>query len=96
MTDINVLLSNRIVDLERRLAEAQENGVQLLKMCSQKTNEIAELNQSKMPERIFSGEGSRKLWQEISSLDAKSTGDDVGIVLYSLCCSLQRLEDKWE
>ena len=43
---------------------------------------------------IFSGENSRELWASINSLDARSTGDDMRDVLYSLCCALQRLESK--
>ncbi len=43
---------------------------------------------------IFSGENSKKLWEEINSLNAMSTGDDVRDVLYSFGCAMQRLEAK--
>ena len=44
--------------------------------------------------KIFSGETSRELWDEINSLDATSTGDDIRDVLYSFGCALQKLEAK--
>lgn len=44
--------------------------------------------------RIFSGDNSRELWNEINSLDAMSTGDDIRDVLYSFGCAMQKLEAK--
>ena len=44
--------------------------------------------------RIFSGEDSRELWDEINAIDNLSTGDDIHDVLYSICVALQKLESK--
>jgi hypothetical protein len=49
-----------------------------------------------MSDKIFSGENSRALWEEINSLDSMSTGDDIRDVLYSFGCALQKLEAKLE
>jgi hypothetical protein len=48
------------------------------------------------PEKIFSGDASQELWDEINSIDAMSTGDDIHGVLYSLGCAMQRLEGKFD
>lgn len=47
-------------------------------------------------EKIFSGEKSEQLWNEINNLDALSTGDDIRDVIYSLVCKLQELETEIE
>ncbi len=44
--------------------------------------------------RVFGGEGSKELWNEINSLDEMSTGADVSDVLYSMGCKMQELEAK--
>ena len=43
-------------------------------------------------ERIFSGDASGDMWEEINALDELSTGDQVRDVLYTICCRLQQLE----
>ena len=45
-------------------------------------------------DKIFSGNNSEQLWQEINSLSATSTIDDVRDVFYSLGCHIQKLETK--
>lgn len=49
-----------------------------------------------MKDNIFSGEHSRRLWDEINSLDELSTGDDIHNVLYTLGCYMQELESKFD
>lgn len=48
------------------------------------------------PEKIFSGDASRELWNEINAINNMSTGDDISDVLYSIGCALQRLEAKYD
>lgn len=43
---------------------------------------------------IFSGDDSRELWDEIDSINAMSTGDDIRDVLYSFGCAMQKLEER--
>ena len=49
-----------------------------------------------MNECIFSGEKSRKLWDNINNLGPLHTCEDVGDVLYDICCHLQELETKYD
>ena len=43
---------------------------------------------------IFSGDYSVGMWAAINALDAISTGDQVGDVLYLVCCRLQEFETR--
>jgi len=43
-------------------------------------------------DKIFSGDNSQELWDEINSINAMSTGDDIHGALYSITCSMQKLE----
>ena len=45
---------------------------------------------------IVSGDKSRDFWHEINSINAMSTGDDIGDVLYSIGCKMQELESEIE
>ena len=47
-------------------------------------------------EEVFSGNASRIMWDEINSLDATKTIDDVRDVLFSVCCQIQVLESKYD
>ena len=49
-----------------------------------------------MSKKIFSGDHSRDMWEEINSLDNLSTGDDIYHALYFICCRIQQLEDKYD
>lgn len=45
----------------------------------------------KEPEKIFSGEYSRDMWEAINSAKSK---DDLQAALYFVCCRLQELESR--
>lgn len=45
----------------------------------------------KEPEKIFSGEYSRDMWEAINSAKTK---DDLRTALYFVCCRLQELESR--
>lgn len=45
------------------------------------------------PERIFSGDYSESLWDDIATA---KTVKDLKDVIYTVCCRLQELEEKWE
>ena len=47
-------------------------------------------------DKIFSGEDSEQLWKHINSLGSMHTCEDVGSVLYEICCKLQELESKYD
>jgi hypothetical protein len=57
---------------------------------------VAEIPILEETDRIFSGDNSKELWDEINALTAQATGDDVQHVIYYLCCKLQALEAKLE
>jgi hypothetical protein len=47
-----------------------------------------------MMAKIFSGDASRELWDEINFIQNLDGLEDVGNCLYSIGCALQRLETK--
>ena len=46
--------------------------------------------------KIFSGDASRDMWDEINNLGASHTCEDVRAVLYGICCQIQKLEAKYD
>jgi len=58
-------------------------------------NEIKNpMKQMVSDDKIFSGDYSHRMWDEINALDATSTGDEIRAVLYGIGCRLQEFESK--
>lgn len=49
-----------------------------------------------MSDKIFSGNYSRDMWEEINNIPSNASPDEIRLVIYFVCCRIQELEDKFD